>query len=246
MILFFSTLILWCFVLIFLRPYPSDLHAKTPTIWESFKEIQATFWLGILLSLIFLLSSDGSFKQINEIWWRVFGVNNSNFETPFWIVQAFTHNFIHLNLIHLLSNLTLLGMMSLYERKVKIKRFLTIFLLSGIFSSISVWFISEPAISAGASAGLFGLAAAFILDQEKMTLKEYAMAISFIFFLYFMLSFQSNQNQSNSFKTDELGHILGLTFGILYCIIFPKENYNEENRSRVTKLQAKAIDIMND
>jgi len=233
MVLFFLTLILWCFVLIFLRPYPSDLHAKIPTIWESYKEIQATFWLGILLSSIFLLSSDGSFKQINEIWWRVFGVNNLNSETHFWIVQAFTHNFIHLNLIHLLSNLALLGMMSLYERKVKRKRFLTIFLLSGIFSSISVWFMSESAISAGASAGLFGLAAAYILDQEKMNIKEYAMAIGFIFFIYFMLSFQSDQNQLNSYKTDELGHILGLTFGILYCIIFPKEKHNEENKSIV-------------
>ena len=224
MALFLSIILVWFLGLFFLRPKSSDLKAKIPTKWESFKKIQTTFWLGIVLCLVFLVSSKGAFVQIDDKWFVIFGVNNVKILTPWWLIQTFTHNFIHIDLLHLLTNLSFLGLLSLYERKVGAKRFLGVFLFSGVLSSISVLFASGPTVSAGASAGLLGLGAAYLLDNPKLTVKEYVIGVALIFFIYWMLRFQSEQGATGNYNIDEWGHILGLLSGAAYCKLFPKKS----------------------
>ncbi len=206
----------------FLYPKSSDLK-KIPNKWKSFKKIQATFWLGIILSVIFLIFSNGTFIQINDSWLIIFGLNNIEIFTPWWFIQIFTHNFIHIDLLHLLSNLSILGLLSLYERNVGAKRFLTVFLFTGIFSSFSVLFISKSIISAGASAGILGLGAAYFLDHPKLTLKEYIIGIILLLFAYWYLEFQTKQGIYETYNIDKWGHILGLFSGVAYCKLFPRK-----------------------
>jgi len=133
MLIFLLTILVWFACLFFFRPNPTDLQAKIPSYWESFKKIQATFWLGIFLILAFFIFSGGTFIDLNEDWLATLGLHNVYLFSPWWFVQAITHNFIHINLLHLLGNLTFLAILSLYERKVSAGRF---------FSSFSFWWDS--------------------------------------------------------------------------------------------------------
>jgi len=225
MTLFLLTILVWTITLFFLRPSPNDLQAKIPGYWESFKKIQATFWLGIFLIVTFFILSSGTFDELNENWFVILGVNNLYTLTPWWFVQTITHNFIHLNLLHLWTNLSFLGILSLYERNVKAGRFLSIFIFSGVLSSISIFFFSNPMVSAGASAGLFGLAAAYLLDIPKLTFKEYLLGFGMIIFLFLIFSFAENKKtvDSLSFEIDTWGHLFGLLFGLIFCKLFPRK-----------------------
>lgn len=225
MALFLTTIFVWTIILFFVRPNPSDLQAKIPSHWESFKGIQATFWLGIFLIITFLIFSGVTFNELNKDWFAILGINNLGIFTPWWFVQTVTHNFIHVNRLHLWTNLSFLGMLSLYERNVKARRFLIVFLLSGTLSSISMLFVSSPGVAAGASAGLFGLGAAYLLDTPKLTLKEYILGFGVIIFLFLILSYTENDRvvDSLSFKVDHWGHAFGLIFGAIFCKLFPRK-----------------------
>jgi len=225
MVIFLLTIFVWFACLFFLRPNPSDLQAKIPSYWESFKKIKATFWLGIFLILVFFIFSGGTFIDINEDWFAILGVNNVNLLTPWWFIQAFTHNFVHINLLHLLVNLTFLGMLSLYERKVSAGRFLAVFLFGGVLSSTSMFLMFTPTVSAGASAGLFALAGAYLLDTPGLTRKDYILGLGMIVFLFLVLSFSETRKSAESlnFEIDFWGHAFGLIFGIVFCKLFPRK-----------------------
>lgn len=225
MTLFLLTILVWTITLFFLRPSPNDLQAKIPGYWECFKKIQATFWLGIFLIVTFFVLSNGTFVELDEDWFAILGINNVNIFVPLWFVQTTTHNFIHINLLHLWTNLSFLGILSLYERNVNAKRFLLVFLFSGVLSSISMFFLSTPTIAAGASAGLLGLAAAYLLDIPKLTFKEYLAGFGVIIFLFLIFSFSESDRtvDSLSFEIDTWGHLFGLVFGLIFCKLFPRK-----------------------
>jgi membrane associated rhomboid family serine protease len=81
-------------------------------------------------------------------------------------------------------------------------------------------------VSVGASAGLFGLAAAYLLDIPKLTFKEYLLGFGTIIFLFLIFSFAENQKKtvdSLSFEIDTWGHLFGLLFGLIFCKLFPRK-----------------------
>lgn len=207
-----------------MRPNPSDLQTKIPSYWESFKNIQATFWLGIFLILVFFIFSGGGFIDLNEDWLAILGVNNFNLFTPWWFVQAFTHIFVHKNLWHLLTNLIFLGVLSLYERKVSAGRFLAVFLFGGVLSSTSIFLISKPVIAVGASAGSFALAGAYLLDTPGLTRKDYILGLG-LMFLFLLVNFFDTMESAEkfNFEIDFWGHAFGLIFGLVFCKFFPRK-----------------------
>lgn len=225
MALFILTVTLWTAGLFFFRPKPSDLQAEIPGYLESFKNIQATFWLGICLTVTFFVLSAGAFDTLDEHWFNILGVSSFDLFTPGWFVSTVTHNFIHIDALHLWTNLLFLGILSLYERNVKARRFLVVFLFSGILSSVSMLFVSDPTISAGASAGLFGLAAAYMLDIPKLAPKEYLSGVVVLLLLFVVLSFTGDKGTtgSSAVTIDTLGHVFGLMTGIIFCKLFPRK-----------------------
>jgi len=87
--------------------------------------------------------------------------------------------------------------------------------------------VSEPVVSAGASAGLFALASAYILDTPGLTRKDYVLGIGMIVFIFLLLSFETRKTaESLNFESDFWGHAFGLIFGAVFCKLFPKKVVN--------------------
>jgi membrane associated rhomboid family serine protease len=218
------SLSIWFFVLFMARPMPNDLRAKIPTYWESFRQIQATFWLGFVLIFIFFLTVGVNSYEIQEYWLDLLGVNNLTFLSlqyfPWWLVQSCTHIFMHMDFRHLLLNVSLLGVLSLYERRVKALRFLLVFCVSGVLSSISVFFFSEPTVAIGASSGLSGLLAAYFFDDLQITFKEYCLGFFTLAFLFWIMQF--DLTQSTAYTIDTYGHIFGFIISAIFCRLFPQ------------------------
>jgi len=223
MILFLIIVSAWTIILFLIAPQPSNLR-ETINRWESFKEIKGTFLIGVVLCFVFFVLSGGSFYEISDDWLFLFAVNNVKVFTPWWLIQAFTHTLIHIDILHLLLNLFFLGFLSLYERRVGTKRFLAIFFFSGILSSVSVFFFSKPMMVAGSSAGLFGLFASYILDDPRMKLKEFIIAILFVVFIWVVIELQPRRNIPETYSIDRVGHLLGLFLGIIYCKLFARKH----------------------
>jgi membrane associated rhomboid family serine protease len=225
MVLFLLTLSVWSVCFFFIRPTPADLNVVVPCRWKSFKEVQSVYWLGVFLMVVFLVSSQGSFLNIEETWYVLFAVNNVLFDV--WsLVQSFTHIFFHFNFVHLIANLSFLGLLSVYKREVTTSRFLGIFLVSGIFSALSIFFMDGASFSIGASGGLFGLAAAYFLDVRGLTMKDYFIGSVMLVILFLIVSVTDVQtSESFSGNIDTLGHFFGLVSGVFICRLFPRKEY---------------------
>ncbi|MET7395423.1 rhomboid family intramembrane serine protease [Dactylosporangium sp. NPDC005572] len=84
--------------------------------------------------------------------------------------RLFTSMFLHYGILHLAMNMWALWVLGRpLEAILGRVRFLTLYLLSGLAGSISVYLFSAPnALTAGASGAIFGLFAALIVVLRKM------------------------------------------------------------------------------
>ena len=219
MTLYTVLLILYVGLLLFIKPAPNSFRDKPITIKENFLAIKGSLFLGVLLLTIHLLVSDFTFLGASEKTYQIFALNNLD-NNRLWIPQYFTHSFIHLNLLHLVGNITMLGLLSAYERKVGLQRYLTVLLVAGFISGLSVFFYSENIYSSGISGALFGIGAAFFTDENNLTLKDWKYAILVFFALVAIVSlrdFYEIQKLNNiNFRIDYLAHILGALGAIAY------------------------------
>ena len=219
MILYPILLILYVGVLLLIKPVPKSFRDKPITLKENFLAIKGSLFLGVLLLTIHLLVSDFTLLDVNYKIYQIFAINNLE-NNRLLIMQFFTHSFIHLNLLHLFSNLTMLGLLSVYERKVGLKRYLAVLVVSGLVSGFSIFFYSEEIYSSGISGALFGLGAAFFTDEKNLTIKEWTYAILAFFVLVLILSLQDfyeMQELNNiDFSIDYLAHTLGALGAIVY------------------------------
>ena len=210
--------------LILYRPAPESLKGNQISIIDNIKEIKATLLAGVFLLLIFLLTTEYSFKEVDPDLYKLLGLNNIKDAAILWPMQIFTHLFIHASPYHLLSNVICIGLSSLYERRVGSKRYLAV-LAVGAFASVpSILFYAEPIIVCGISGGVFALAAAFFTDHENLSLKEWLAAILWFIIIAVILSFEGNSKavgkENVDFQVDYWGHLLGAIGGIAYCRIF--------------------------
>jgi len=224
-----ASVIFWTLILILVRPKPASLRDPIPNHWQSFVKIQMTYWLGVSWIVIFYISSSQSFAEISEEWLVEYGVNNVEIFTPRWFLQLFTNGFLHLNFLHLYLNIVMFGLLSLYERQVGSKRFLTVFLVSSVLSSLSILLLREPTVSVGASSGIFGIAAAYMLDSPKLNIKEFLIGVLTILILFLFLSL-AEDDKGIDLDIDHLAHLSGILFGAAYCKLFPRNSTGMVNR----------------
>lgn len=228
MILFLIATVGYLGTLLVIRPAPASLKAAPLTFSENLKLIWASGFSGVLILLIFLITSDYGFLAINENAYALLSLNNDLEKASRWPVQAVTHLFIHANPLHLLVNVAGLGLASVYERRVGAQRFFAVLLVGSVASIPSIFFYPETATVSGISGGVFGLAAAYFTDQDELTLKEWFAAILLFAGLasVFALEGEFNSDASDAFdmQVDHIGHAMGAAGAIIYCRLKPKRS----------------------
>lgn len=222
MILFLISSLSYIIVLVVVIPAPNSLRANRPTYTENFKLIQASLFSGLSILIVFLVITNFDFITVDENIFSVLSLNNDKDRSSMWPLQTITHLFIHSHPIHLYSNVAGLGLASVYERRVGAKRFLAVLIIGSLASIPSIFFYSEIITVCGISGGVFGLAAAYFVDQDELSLKEWGGAILFFIVLASMLALEAEFKSAHfDMKIDHIGHLLGAAGVILYCRLKP-------------------------
>ena len=122
------------------------------------------------------------------------------------------------------SNVIGLALLSVYERRVGLNRYLAVLLAGIIGSTFSVFFYPEPLKASGISGGVFALGAAFFADHENLSVKEWLLCIFLFVGVTAVMTLDSYLNASHidvsTTQIDHIGHALGALGGIIYCRLF--------------------------
>lgn len=225
MIWFALTCAIYIGALVFYRPAPESLKGAPLSLRENFDQVKASTLTGLLLLLIYFIISRFSFKDVDEQLYNLLALNNIKDAAILWPLQFFTHSFIHSNVLHLLSNVTTIGLASIYERRVGSKRYMILLMVGSLSSIPSIFFYPSLGVSCGISGGVFALGAAFFTDHENISRKEWFYAFLAFVFLAVLFSIEgevkSPAGKQPTFQVDYIGHLLGAIGGIVYCRLRP-------------------------
>jgi len=214
--------LLYVGALLFIKPPPKSFKEKSIGFTENFLAIKGSLVLGLVILTVYLFVTDFTFLEPNTALYNLLILHHPS-SSDFLISQIFSNTFVHFNVIHLLSNLMLIGLFSAYERRVGLKRFLMVVFVSGIFSSFSILFYGVDNTTAGISGVAFGLAAAFFTDEKNLSFKDWVYALLTFIFLAIILSvrdfYELQKIESIDFQVDYIGHFLGALGAIIYTRI---------------------------
>jgi rhomboid protease GluP len=148
----------------------------------------------------------GNFLIINEdvLYWlgqdNAFVMNGG-----YW--QLFTSIFVHINLLHLFSNMVFLLIFGIRaEDLFSTKEFFAIYFASGLLGSLLTLLMPSSIVSAGASGAIFGIFGACVIYLRKTFGESIMGALIFSFFLL-MLSTTPGVNI--------IAHLGGLVAGLV-------------------------------
>lgn len=142
-----------------------------------------------------------------------------------WPLQVLTHSFGHINALHVMANVSGLGLLSCYERRVGARRYLAVFAVACASAMLALFFYPVPTAISGISGGLYGLAAAYFTDNAELALKDWLSFIAMFVGLAILLAWgsevQMSKDSAASFRIDHIGHAFGALGAIAYCRIKP-------------------------
>jgi len=179
---------------------------------SNFKEARITIFLISINTLLFVLFSFG-FKNV----FYLLVQNNYYIIYNLEIWRLFTSMFLHVDILHLFSNMVSLLIFGAYvELNYSKEEFIFIYLLSGLTGSFcSMMLLPLFTISLGASGAIFGLigAAFSILIAQRDTP---LIVLGLVYVSYFI--FSSFAPEINYFA-----HIFGLLTGLLIGYLFKRQ-----------------------
>jgi len=129
-----------------------------------------------------------------------------------WWWQLITSMFVHVNIIHVSSNMFFLLMFGLRaEELFTDSEYYLVYLASGLGGNLLSLLLPPFTISAGASGAIFGLFGAVIIYLRKVVDRSIVGALVFVF-MFFVITMSANANV--------LAHFGGLAsgLGIGYCL----------------------------
>jgi rhomboid protease GluP len=134
--------------------------------------------------------------------------------------QLFTSIFVHVNLVHLMGNMIFLmifgiGAEALFSRR----RYLIVYITSGLFGSVLSLLTGANSISAGASGAIFGLFGAVTIYSENVNSQSILLAL--FFSLYFLVL---NIGVNVNVYAHAGGLVVGLILGYHYSGLSSEEN----------------------
>lgn len=211
----------WVGGLTMYRPKPESLREKPVPYLTNLVQSKVTLLLGLGSIGVYAITSN----QHDTALEMILALNNQTAFGGWTFVQLFTNTFVHFTLVHLLSNLFLLGLLSVYEKRVGGIRFLQVFFVSALFANASILFYSEPVLSAGISAGVAGLMAAYVLDHKNVSARQYLIGFASALLIFTALQLQAYldiDTENIDIQIDFLGHFFGFIVGALFVRMFTR------------------------
>jgi rhomboid protease GluP len=205
--------------LICYSPEPENLReTKRPDIKERLTRRCGTLLLGTVLIAIAACTFDLNQLKITPSSEALLALSRHGVFDDGRAYQIVTSNFVHINLLHLISNLSLLMLLSLYEWRVGIARFFAVFFFAAIVSSlIDLVAFPAQAVFLGASGGICGLAAAYFVDHENVSRKEWGIGIAMMLLLVALYSFIGKDDEAKlGASINWLAHLSGALAGGIY------------------------------
>lgn len=227
MIWFTVTALAYVLPLVFIRPAPESLRDARPSLLVSARQISASLLVGLLLIAVFAFTTRGTFWEVSTARYALLALNNDLQAVHLWPIQLFTHLLVHASPLHLLANLSMLALASLYERRVGHGRFLRVLLVASLCSVPSAWLYTQGYTVCGLSGGIFGLGAAYVCDHPNLSLKDWLVAIALFAFVATLLSVANAYKVPDQpgMQTDHIGHALGAIGAIVYCMRRPQRTH---------------------
>jgi len=210
-------------------PEYESLHdAGRPDIATKLRFRAGTLSLGVLLIAVAAATFGSTQFSIDPRLGTIFALSRQGVFERGWVFEFLTSNFIHINLFHLVSNLFVLMLLSAYEWRVGIHRYIAVFLLAAVASSmidlLLMLLMRDDSVSMGASAGIFGLASAYFLDYRDVSRKDWIVGISAVLVLVGFYSFLGNVNEDKIGGTvNWTAHMSGALVGGVYVRVFDRE-----------------------
>jgi rhomboid protease GluP len=192
------------------------------SILNNIVQNKGTLILGIILVLVAMLTFDGN-ETIKQHFWFL-GLSRVGFLNLHLLFEPISCIFLHFNILHLFGNISALLLLSAYERRAGTLRFLTVFLVSGVVGAfIEAFLLPNETLGVGASGGLFGLFAAYFLDYDDISVKEWRNGFLYILLLTALFTFmaQYKKPKSDQVTVDWLAHVLGAVIGAFYTKAIP-------------------------
>ena len=213
-------------------PDPESLRGGVkPSLGWRIRSAWGTLAIGWILIAIAAATLDGNYK-IDSSFVSRFALSRYGIAEQGRIFQFLTANLLHVDLFHLVTNLTALLLLSAYERRVGWRRFFTIFLVAAILSSAGdlLLFAPEAAIM-GASTGMCGLAAAYFLDHPEFSRSATVDGLLLVLFMIGIYSFAWPVERETVTGSIALSaHLLGASLGAAYAFFFPAHGKRESKR----------------
>ena len=221
MIVFIVIAICYALPLALYSPEPESLAiTRKSSLKSRIRYAAATLGMGLGLILVAAVTFDQS-HQIDPNIMVVLALSRQGvFEWGF-VFQLFTCNFLHINMLHLVGNLSVLLFMSAYERRAGWRRFTAVFIASATIASMGglLWMPPHTA-SMGASAGICGLAAAYFLDHGELTLARWIKGVPLVLFIVGLYHFLGPTREGlMGLEIDPGAHLLGAFAGAAFVFL---------------------------
>jgi membrane associated rhomboid family serine protease len=162
--------------------------------------------LVVVCVVVFVLSGFGKTSVINRFGGLPHQVHQSDEYYRF-----FTSMFLHLNVLHIASNMiTLLIVGPAVEVMLGKVRFLALYLIAGLGGSVASYLFTTNSVSAGASGAIFGVMAAYVVLAHRRR-QPYGMVVALIA-INLVIGFSGN--------IDWRDHLGGLVTGTLLALAY--------------------------
>ncbi len=209
--------------LLLIRPRPASLKAAPPSLGQHARTVGVTVTLGLVFSTVFLIVTDGTFLAVSEELYPKVALTTD--PASFSPISVVTHVFVHHDVLHLIGNLGILALLSVYERRVGAKRFIAVFLVASLAAIPSVLAYPSGTAVCGASGGIFGLAAAYFTDHTNLSIREWSSALGAFVLVSGAVTLAAHLQTSGldlPYAVDHLGHALGALGGVVFCRLRPR------------------------